>query len=263
MRIILNSCTRAGKIPPEWKVGRTTLIPKAQDATSPDQFRPITITSLWIRLLNKILARRLSAAIKLTNSQLGFQTLDGTAIAITRLDSAFRYAKINRKPISVLKIDFEKPFDSVSHNSIMRSLKRYSVPYWLNSLIKDLYSNSTTTVMKINRGIKQDDPLGPILFNMVVDELLEDLGKLKLGPKNANLENGCIAYDDDIALVTDSVSNQQILVDKLETKAEHNGLLIKPSKCNLINWELVPRENKRAITTEKKRLESVEVRSTM
>ena len=73
MRIILNSCTRAGKIPPEWKFGRTTLIPKAQNATSTDQFRPITITSLWIRLLKKILARRLSAAIKLTNWQLGFQ----------------------------------------------------------------------------------------------------------------------------------------------------------------------------------------------
>ena len=255
MRIVLNSCTRAGKIPPEWKIGRTTLIPKTQDARTPEQFRPITVTSLWIRLLNKILARKLSSAIKLTNTQLGFQTLDGTAIAITRLDSVFRYAKINRKPLCVVTIDFEKAFDSVSHMSIQRSLQRYSVPYWLKSLVQDLYANSTTSIMNtkanINRGIKQGDPLSPILFNMVVDEILEDLGQLKLGPKNANLESGCIAYADDIALITDSISNQQFLVRKLEKMAELCGLLIKPSKCNLINWELVPKAKKRAITTEK------------
>ena len=205
--------------------------------------------------MNKILARRLSAAIKLTNSQLGFQTLDGTAIAITRLDSVSRYAKINRKPISVVTIDCEKAFDSVSHNSITRSLKRYSVPSWLNSLVQDLYSNSTTSVMNekanIDRGIKQGDPLSPILFNMVVIEILEKLVRLKLAPKKANLESGCIAYADDIALITDSISNQKILVSKLESMAEQCGLLIKPSKCNLINWEIVPREKKRAITTEK------------
>ena len=57
------------------------------------------------------------------------------------------------------------------------------------------------TKANINRGIKQGDPLSPIIFNMVVDEILEDLGKLKLGPKSANLESGCIAYADDIALV--------------------------------------------------------------
>ena len=216
MRIILKSCTRAGKLPPERKKGRTTFIPEPQEASSPRQFRPITVTSLWIKHLNKISARKLSAAIKLTNSQLGSQTLDGTAIAITRLNSAFRYAKINSKPISVVTIDFEKAFDSVSHNSIMRSLKRYSVPHWLNSLIKDSYSNSTATIMNskanINRGIKHGDPLSPILFNMVANEILEDLGNLKLCPKNANFESGCHG----ITVATDGHPETVMTIDELQ-----------------------------------------------
>ena len=42
--IIFNSCIRKQKIPPEWKIGQTTLIPKNDKPRQPDHYRPITVT---------------------------------------------------------------------------------------------------------------------------------------------------------------------------------------------------------------------------
>ena len=249
--IVLKACLIENKIPAEWKCGRTTLIPKTQKAEKPELFRPITVTSLWIRLLNKILSAKVTSSITLNPAQLGFQKLDGTAIGCLTLDRAFKHAKKNAKSLSVITIDFEKAFDSVSHNSIARCIKRFGLPEWLLHLIQDMYSKTTTAIgsetATVKRGIKQGDPLSSTLFNMVIDELTEKIAKMRLGPRN--VPEGIIAYADDIVLIAQSAIDSELMLKTLETEAKMVGLKIKPSKCNYINWENVPK--KIAITKEK------------
>ena len=251
--IVLNACLIENKVPTEWKCGRTTLIPKTQKAAKPELFRPITVTSLWIRLLNKILSAKVTNGITLNPAQLGFQKLDGTAIGCLKLDRAFKNAKKNAKSLSVITIDFEKAFDSVSHNSIARSIKRFGLPEWLLHLIQDMYKETTSTIgsvtATVKRGIKQGDPLSSTLFNMVIDELIEKIAKMRLGPRS--IPEGVIAYADDIVLIAQSAIDSELMLKTLETEAKMVGLKIKPTKCNYINWENVPKKKKIAITEEK------------
>ena len=60
-----NSCLHLKDVPESWALGRTTLIPKKPDAADPGDFRPITITSLLLRLFHKVIAARLMAAAPL------------------------------------------------------------------------------------------------------------------------------------------------------------------------------------------------------
>ena len=68
------------KINDEWKHGRSPQMMKTQKSDKPELFRPITVSSLWIRLLNKILSAKITRTIFLRPEHLEFEKLDGTAI---------------------------------------------------------------------------------------------------------------------------------------------------------------------------------------
>ncbi len=64
-------------------------------------------------------------------------------------------------------------------------------------------------------GVKQGDPLSPLLFNMVIDELLHSLPK-DIG---INIEKGqkvnAQAFADDLALEAESEEGMKRLIDTL------------------------------------------------
>lgn len=87
-------------------------------------------------------------------------------------------------PYNVLSLDVRKAFDSVAHDAVIRALCRFRihesfVNYVLDTLTGDKTTikvrPSNTRLINIKRGVKQGHPLSPILFNMVLDELLHKL----------------------------------------------------------------------------------------
>ena len=178
--------------------------------------------------------------------------MDGTAIANLKLNHAFRTAKSNDKPLPVVTVDFEKAFDSVSHDSISRALRAISIPPWLMATINDMYDGASTTIgsltAHVKRGIKQGDPLSSVIFNLVVDELIEEITSLGMGPRDSLVPEGIIAYADDTVIITESLADTKLLLAKLEKTALNVELKIKPGKCNFINWQRVPKKKKIIVT---------------
>ena len=90
-------------------------------------FRPITICSLWFRLLNKLLVEKLESA----NTILDCQTQNGVAEAINQLTRIFSKLKKNTKPFAIALVGFSKAFDSVRHKAKVSTFELRSVPTWL------------------------------------------------------------------------------------------------------------------------------------
>jgi Reverse transcriptase (RNA-dependent DNA polymerase) len=85
-------------------------------------------------------------------------------------------------PSIFFKIDFSKAFDSISWEYLLEVMRARGFPRLWITWIKNLLI-STTSHIKINglkgeyfyhqRGLRQDDPLSPLLFILATDTIQE------------------------------------------------------------------------------------------
>jgi hypothetical protein len=114
------------------------------------------------------------------------------------------------------------------------------------NLLKSLYAHSEcrvrvygqlTRAFSTSSGVRQGCPISPFLFNYIVDDILEgalkgseDLG-VELLPGNKLTD---IEYADDIALLSSSSSNMQIMLNRLNDTVGLYGMRFAPSKCKVL-----------------------------
>ena len=211
-----------GTQPSEMCVGRTIFIPKVDDPTSLEH-RPQTIASVIIRLYHKIMAKRWEATLILHSSQKGFLEGDGIAQHVWTLRAIIDEAKSNLKPINMVFVDVKKAFHSVSHETMLLALKRLGIPFPIVNYVKELYSRSVTIfqyngacseTIKVGRGIKQGDPLSPLIFNAVIGWAISALDPILGVSLNGSIIN-CLAYADDIVLLSKTQLGLKSLPDSL------------------------------------------------
>ena len=152
-----NSIMYFGQPPQSWTKGRTVLIPKTDKPTQPGQFRPVTISSVLLRTLHKIVARRLQRAAPLPTQQKGFAAEEGVAANLVLVSELIKDAQDHKRPFCCAFIDFRKAFDSVGHPSLVAAATRWSLPSGLVRYIRELYSSAETQIMgtatPIGRGV--------------------------------------------------------------------------------------------------------------
>ena len=183
-----NLCMLAGTSPMAFRQGYTTLVEKPGERI-PANHRPITVSSMVSRLYHKMLAGRLINYLPLSCTQKAFVKGDGLADNVWLLRSVGRHCQRNLRPLYVCFIDVAKAFDSVSRQSILRAAARLGVPDLMLSYIGLLYKNDITRLkvkgtlgreIRVRRGVRQGDPLSPILFDAVrgmePDEVYRYLG---------------------------------------------------------------------------------------
>lgn len=108
----------------------------------------------------------------------GFRTGYSTLDHIHAVRQIFEKNKEFNVPIYCCFIDYNKAFHSIEHENIWHCLKNQGVEHKYIRILKNIYTNSTAKIklekegkeIKINRGVRQGDPLSPKLFTAVWDQ---------------------------------------------------------------------------------------------
>lgn len=244
-----------GRVPTYLLKSRTTMIPKKSGPVEPKDFRPITVSSVLIRTFHKVLANRLQKLVKIDHRQRAFRDFDGVAGSTFILDIVIRHQRKSLKPLYLAFIDVAKAFDTVTHNTIADILYNKGVPKPFIDYIQDVYSRSRTTLsvggqrsreIHPNRGVKQGDPLSPLVFNYIMDGLLQTMPDhigVRVGGKVVN----ALAFADDLVLVATTPTGLQTILDQATTYLLKCGLSINTGKSMSVAMKTVPGEKKTVI----------------
>jgi hypothetical protein len=159
-----------------------SLIPKKHGADEIKDFRPISLVGGMYKIIAKLLANRLSVVVGniISPSQNAFvkgrQILDSMLIANECLDSKLK-ANV---PGVLCKLDMEKAYDHVNWEFLLYLHRRcgFSEKWrrWIYFCISSvrfsiLVNGSPCEFFPSIRGLRQGDPLSPILFVIVMEAL--------------------------------------------------------------------------------------------
>lgn len=123
------------------------------------------------------------------------------------------------------------------------------MPADLRTLIINLISENETQIevafnktkpIKIMKGVPQGSPLSPTLFNLSIDHIIRDLTDINISKAygfstDPTLpELSCLAFADDLALISTSITGIESLLHMTEAHLSSIGLTINPHKSKLI-----------------------------
>jgi len=135
---LFNLSLRTGKPPDQWKTALVTPVPKISKPSGFSDFRPISVTPLLSRILERIIVRRyllpsLPAADII--DQYAYRLSGYTIAAIVEILHRVTKLLETNKFVRCIVFDFSKAFDTVNHPTLFSKLKTLSLPppSWLGS----------------------------------------------------------------------------------------------------------------------------------
>ena len=227
------------------------LIPKKDGADTVGDFRPISLIHSFVKVITKTLALRLQKYMPSIVSQcqsafIKTRSIHDNFMAVRT--AARRYHR-NKTPALFLKLDITKAFDSVRWEYLLNLLQRLGFPQRWRDWIAALLSTSTSRLLlngvpnpsiRHGRGLRQGDPLSPLLFVIAIDplhrilELATEMGALtKLRGKSPHLRISM--YADDAALFVAPLQDDiRTLANILNSFGEVTGLKTNFQKSTVI-----------------------------
>ena len=204
-----------GREPDTWRSGRLVPLHKGRSHRSdPQGYRSIFVSSFVAKLYHSVLRDSLEAAWSqcITHLQFGGRKGHSTDTPQLLLQSHFHYAEVHRVPSSALFVDFKEAFYSVIRQGLfstqldatafMAAMHRLGVapaevaellahaehdtaavglsPH-VEVLLTDLFKGTyfeidgLDQVSLTSRGTRPGDPVGDILFNLVMTLVLKDI----------------------------------------------------------------------------------------
>ncbi|CAF4744203.1 unnamed protein product [Pieris macdunnoughi] len=242
---IFNDILTSEQIPEQWQTSHIILIYKKGSKEDLSNYRPISLMSNIYKVFSKILLDRLSTTLDESQpmEQAGFRKNFATIDHIHTVKQIIeKYSEYN-KTVYMAFIDYTKAFDSIKHEVIWESLENQGVSGAYINIIKQIYANCNARIQmetlgktfKIERGVRQGDPLSPKLFSAVLENIFRKLEWNEFGLNIDGRKLHLLRFADDIVLFEENPHKLGEMIQDLNKESEKVGLKMNTSKTKLLS----------------------------
>ena len=220
---IINSCIGMRSFPAAWKIARICPIPKTNTSTCENDFRPISVLpKVYERLVFRQLVQHIAENSTLYDSISAYRKGQSTITVLQAIrDDILKAMKRGEVTMMDLAV-FSKAFDTVRFGKLITKMNNLGLSKNFLILMLDYVSNrrqfvqidnNQSEVIDVKFGAPQGSILGPVLFNIYVSDLQDQI--------NAK----CYQYADDTTLYRHSkVSDLCSCKASITNAMQHMGL---------------------------------------
>ncbi|XP_062118717.1 uncharacterized protein LOC133832382 [Humulus lupulus] len=240
------------RIPPLLNDTIISLIPKVDQPTNATEFRPIACCNSIYKCISKMLCNRLAVVLpSLINLNQG-AFIKHRSLAYNVLifqDLIKGYNRKNRSPRCAMKLDLSKAYDTIDWDFLENLLNMLCFPsqfiYWIMVCLRGssyslVLNGRIQGKFKGGKGLRQGDPISPLLFVIVMEYLTRLLIKASMDNrfrfhpmcKSLTLISLCFAGDL-IIFYKGTTSSVQVLLEVFSEFGCSSGLKINYSKSHI------------------------------
>jgi len=256
--IILNSWnfSKSKGILPDFNRNSTImLIPKeGKDPKQIGNWRPITLTNCDLKIFTKTISNRVARVLPkiILNTQVAY--IPGRVVHdnLRMFEFYSRYCEENKVDAVLVSLDAAKAFDSVNHEYMFETLRRFGfsrefvemVRFLYNDIKADILVNGfKTTMIRIRKCVKQGDALSCALFIICLDPVLRNIEgnnnikaiEIVTPLSNKKLEQKTGGYADDVGA---AIMNDKMSIDSLFKEyhrfSSYSGIRLNETKSEIM-----------------------------
>ena len=261
----INFTLTTGIFPSCLKEALVIPIYKKKDRLDTTNYRPVSLLNALSKVLEKILYFRIYSFMskRMCLTQFGFRpSMTTQDLMIYTVESICRL--LNKEGFALpLFFDLGKAFDTLNHEVLLRKLEHYGIrglplellrSYLTGRKQKVAVGGEESEYLPIDIGVPQGSVLGPLLFIIYVNDIINASPKDKIG-----------LYADDTTCITGAKSEKECVslakaaLEKLGNWFAANGLSLSPTKCKyaLMNDALTTSSTKVTLSIYGKKLTEV------
>ena len=226
---------------------------KKGDPQLPQNYQPISIIPVMAKLFSTVLYARIVDRIedRLSEEQFGFRLGRGCSDAVHVMRMIVEKSAEWGEELWVAALDVEKAFDKVHHGALFEALLTTGIDahvgaalrrlYWEMSGYVALWPGAESRTFEVQRGVRQGNPLSPLLFNLVLDGALQEVSviwqrrgygtNVGLDARGQRLTH--VAFADDQTLLARIWLSMQRMLSTLKVALSKRGLALHPAKCKV------------------------------